>query len=105
SSPLSAARYPRATCKPPSRERIPTDFLMEFTVRPHDRKQGLNIVFFNTTGLNGENIFKSPIKPRDGTFKQYWDGDLQSYHVSYWAGAGANAGTRGGRANLRKNKD
>ena len=83
---------------------IPADFLLEFTVRPHNRKQGLNIVFFNTTGLTGENIFKSPIKPRDGSFKQYWDGDLKSYHVSYWAGAGANAGTRGGRANLRKNK-
>lgn len=85
-------------------KQIPADFLLEFTVRPHDRKQGLNIVFFNTTGLNGENIFESPIKPRDGSFKQYWDGDLKSYHVSYWAGAGANAGTRGGRANLRKNK-
>jgi len=34
-------------------------------VRPHDRKQGLNIFFFNTTGLNGENIFQSPIQPRD----------------------------------------
>ncbi|MBC8355988.1 MAG: DUF1961 family protein [Planctomycetes bacterium] len=85
-------------------KQIPADFLLEFTVRPHDRKQGLNIVFFNTTGLSGENIFKSPIKPRDGSFKQYWDGDLKSYHVSYWAGAGANAGTRGGQANLRKNK-
>ncbi|MBC8356383.1 MAG: DUF1961 family protein [Planctomycetes bacterium] len=85
-------------------KQIPADFLLEFTVRPHDRKQGLNIVFFNTTGLNGEDIFKSPIKPRDGSFKQYWDGDLKSYHVSYWEGAGANAGTRGGRANLRKNK-
>lgn len=84
-------------------KRIPADFLLEFTVRPHNRKNGLNIVFFNTTGPNGENIFDPPIKPRDGSFKQYWDGDLQSYHVSYWAGAGANAGTRGGQANLRRN--
>ena len=84
-------------------KRVPADFLLEFTVRPHDRKQGLNIVFFSTSGLHGENIFAPPIKPRNGSFKQYWQGDTQSYHVSYWAGAGSNAGTRGGLANLRRN--
>ena len=76
---------------------IPPDFLLEFTVRPENRKQGLNIVFFNARGLNGENIFETPIKPRDGLFKQYHSGDINNYHVSYWAG------TRG-TANLRKNK-
>ena len=81
-------------------KQIPANFLLEFTVRPHDRKQGLNSVFLNTTGLNGENIFQSPIKPRDGLFKQYWDGDLKSYHVSYWAGAGTNAGTRDERHSI-----
>ncbi len=47
---------------------VPPDFLLEFSVKPADRKQGLNIVFFNTRGLNGENIFEPPIKPREGTF-------------------------------------
>ena len=75
---------------------IPADFLLEFTIRPKDRKKGLNIVFFNTRGVNGENIFQPPIKPRDGTFRQYHSGDLNSYHVSYWAGDR-------GFANLRKN--
>lgn len=75
---------------------VPADFLLEFSVRPENRKQGLNIVFFNARGLHGENIFQPPIQPRNGLFKQYHSGDLNNYHVSYWAG---DRGT----ANLRKN--
>jgi hypothetical protein len=75
---------------------MPADFLLEFTVRPQNRRQGLNIVFFNARGIHGENIFQPPIKPRDGRFPQYHSGDLNSYHVSYWAG---DRGT----ANIRKN--
>ena len=48
---------------------VPADFLLEFTVRPQDRKQGLNIVFFNARGLNGESIFDSPLQKRNGLFK------------------------------------
>ena len=65
---------------------VPADFLLEFTVRPQDRKQGLNIVFFNARGLNGESIFDSSLQKRNGLFKQYHSGDLNNYHVSYWAG-------------------
>jgi len=79
------------------KKEVPADFLLEFTVRPDDRTTGLNIVFFNARGTGGENIFNPPIKPRDGTFKQYHSGDLNNYHVSYWAGDR-------GFANLRKNK-
>jgi rhamnogalacturonyl hydrolase YesR len=75
---------------------MPADFLLEFTVRPENRKQGLNIVFFNARGRRGESIFDPAIAPRDGLFKQYHSGDLNCYHVSYWA---AGRGT----ANLRKN--
>jgi hypothetical protein len=75
---------------------IPADFLLEFTVRPDDRKQGLNIVFFNTRGIRGENIFDPSLKPRDGLFKQYHSSDLNGYHISYWA---AGRGT----AHIRKN--
>jgi hypothetical protein len=32
---------------------VHADFLLEFTVRPDNRKQGLNIVFFNTRGSRG----------------------------------------------------
>jgi len=76
---------------------VPADFLLEFVVRPENRKRGLNIVFFNARGLNGENIFEPPIKKRTGLFVQYIKGDINNYHISYWAG------TRG-TANCRKNK-
>ena len=77
-------------------EVFPSDFLLEFTIRPQNRKDGLAIVFFNTRGINGENIFDPALKPRDGVFKQYHSGDLNNYHISYWAG---DRGT----ANIRKN--
>jgi len=76
---------------------MPADFLLEFSVRPENRKQGLNIVFFNSRGLRGEGIFDPAIAPRDGLFKQYHSGDLNGYHISYWA---AGRGT----ANCRKNR-
>ncbi len=79
------------------RREVPADFLLEFTVCPQERRRGPAIVFFNARGLNGENIFKPPIRARDGTFRQYHSGDIDSYHVSYWSGGRATA-------NLRKNK-
>ena len=75
---------------------MPADFLLEFTVRPQNRKQGLNIVFFSARGLHGESVFDPALKPRDGFFSQYHSDDLNSYHVSYCA---AGRGT----AHVRKN--
>ena len=68
------------------RKEIPADFLLEFTLRPKNRSEGLNIVFFNARGVNGEHVFDPGLQPRDGTFRQYHSGDLNSYHISYWAG-------------------
>jgi hypothetical protein len=76
---------------------IPADFLLEFTVRPAHRDQGLNIVFFNARGVGGESIFDASLAPRDGTFRQYTEGDINCYHASYWA-AGRET------TNMRKNK-
>jgi hypothetical protein len=64
---------------------VPADFLLEFSFRPQNRRQGLAIIFFNTRGVNGESVFDPALKPRDGTFLQYLRSDLNSYHVSYWA--------------------
>ncbi|MDO8541437.1 MAG: DUF1961 family protein [Opitutaceae bacterium] len=75
---------------------MPADFVLEFTVRPRDRGDGLNIVFFNTRGAHGENIFASSLNPRTGLFRQYHSSDLNGYHISYWAG-------KRGTANVRKN--
>lgn len=76
---------------------VPADFLLEFTVRPSNRQLGLNIVFFGAKGLNGENIFEPPIQPRTGLYPQYNRGDINAYHISYWA---ANRES----ANFRKSK-
>ncbi len=67
------------------RREVPTDFLLEMAVRPQDKRHGLNIVFFNTRGVDGESVFAPSLAPRDGLFKQYHSGDLNNYHVSYWA--------------------
>ena len=75
---------------------MPADFLLEFKVRPQDRKNGLNIIFFNARGIHGESIFDPALKPRSGIFAQYHSGDLNNYHISYWAG-------ERGTANVRKN--
>jgi hypothetical protein len=76
---------------------MPADFLLEFKVRPQDRKQGLNIIFFNARGLHGESVFDPALKPRNGLFAQYHSGDLNCYHISYWAGERSTA-------NVRKNR-
>lgn len=76
---------------------IPPDFLLEFSFRPHNRRQGLAIVFFSARGDGGRSVFDPGLKPRDGTFVQYLRGDLDNYHISYWAG---DRGT----ANVRKNR-
>jgi hypothetical protein len=76
---------------------MPRDFLLEFSFRPRDRQQGLAIVFFAARGDAGRSIFDPSLKPRDGTFLQYLRGDLDNYHISYWAGGR-------GTANVRKNR-
>jgi hypothetical protein len=75
---------------------MPTDFVLEFTVRPQNRQEGLNIIFFSTRGAGGKDIFDPTLAPRTGVFRQYHSSDLNGYHISYWAGAR-------GTANVRKN--
>jgi hypothetical protein len=75
---------------------MPAEFLLEFTMRPQNRKEGLNIVFFSTRGAKGESIFDPGLKKREGVFRQYHSSDINGYHISYWAG---DRGT----ANVRKN--
>ncbi len=76
---------------------MPADFLLEFKMRPRSRKDGLAIIFFSTRGLHGESIFDPTLARRTGVFQQYHSGDLNGYHVSYWAG---DRGT----AHIRKNQ-
>ncbi|NBV52123.1 MAG: DUF1961 family protein [Verrucomicrobia bacterium] len=54
------------------------------------------MIFFNARGIHGESIFDAKLQPRSGIFAQYHSGDLNNYHISYWAG-------ERGTANVRKN--
>ena len=63
----------------------PADFLLEFEVSPKDSKNGLAIIFFCARGRDGQGIFALNKAPRQGEFKRYHSGDLNCYHVSYWA--------------------
>jgi hypothetical protein len=67
------------------KKEMPADFLFEVALRPQNKRKGLNIVFFSYRGINGESIFSPALAPRDGNFKLYHSGDLNGYHVSYWA--------------------
>jgi len=79
---------------------LPADFLLEFDVRIVS-DHGLNIIFFCAKGRGGEDALDPALAERTGIFGHYTMGDLNCYHVSYFA---HNPG-RGGRAtsNLRKN--
>jgi len=81
--------------------RFPADFLLEFSVLPHDANKGLNIVFFAAMGRKGGGIFDLSQPKRDGRFRAYHSGGLDAYHVSYWATD--EDGKARGTAHIRKN--
>ena len=75
---------------------FPADFLLEFDVSPVDPGEGLAIIFFCAKGLDGESVFALNQPYRDGEFRRYNRGQIDCYHVSYWA-------SDRGYGNLRKN--
>jgi len=80
---------------------IPNNFKAEWEVKNLNTKAGLCIVFFATTGINSEDIFATSLPKRNGNFKQYINGAIKNYHISYYA----NAKNEPGRevTHLRKN--
>lgn len=82
-------------------EKLPDSFVAEWDAQALKTDAGLVIVFFAAKGVNGESIFDPSIPPRDGTFTQYTEGQIRSYHISYYANAAHNPDR--GHANLRKN--
>jgi type 1 glutamine amidotransferase len=80
---------------------FPADMLIEFGVSPADPNNGLNIVFFAAKGRDGGSIFDMSQPLRDGEFKTYHSGEINNYHVSYWAIT--PTGEARGTANIRKN--
>lgn len=82
-------------------ENFPSRFIAEWEVQNLDPTEGLLIVFFATTGLNGEDIFDPALPKRDGTFKFYTRDQLKGYHISYYTNNPKNPERQ--LANLRKN--
>jgi len=85
---------------------FPKDFLLEFDITVERPDEGLAIVFFaaRPVGDPAGSIFKLGLAKRNGTFRNYIVGDVNSYHVSYLAAS--SSGTMGGcrrSANCRKN--
>lgn len=80
---------------------LPADFVAEFEFRLLGL-EGLNILFFCASGKEGRNLFDPSQARRDGVFERYHSGDIDCYHVSYFA----NTPNEPGRAtvNLRRNK-
>jgi len=74
---------------------FPADFICEWDFK-RTVDVGLTIVFFCARGKGGEDIWDESRAPRDGTFKQYIYGDVNSYHISYYANGREST-------NMRKN--
>lgn len=81
---------------------FPCNFIAEWEVQNHHPEAGLCIIFFSAIGINGEDLFAPSLKPRNGIFNQYTKGDINNYHISYYA----NTPTQKDRpfSHLRKNK-
>jgi len=81
---------------------LPENFLAEWDFQLLDPDgPGLAIVFFAARGQNREDLFDPALAPRNGVFARYHSGDINCYHISYYA----NNPFRPGRitSNLRKN--
>jgi hypothetical protein len=64
---------------------FPADFLLEFEMSPCGSANGLTIVFFCASGLNGEDIFDLSLPPRRAEYKAYHSGEMANYTDSYWS--------------------
>lgn len=80
-------------------ESFPESFLAEWEFVLED-PIGLTIVFFAARGDNDRDLFDPSLQPRDGDFQQYIRGDVDSYHISYYARMPFEPRSM---ANLRKN--
>lgn len=81
---------------------FPANFVAEWEVQNLNTDAGLCIVFFAALGLNGEDVLSSKLPKRTGRFKQYTNGAVNNYHISYYANSKNEKGRE--TANLRKNK-
>lgn len=84
---------------------FPDNILIEFEMNVEDTTRGLTILFFATRNLQGGSPFAPGMEKRGGIFTRYHSGQLNGYHVSYWAcNVQAEIGIPRRTANLRKNR-
>lgn len=82
-------------------EDFPESFIASWEVQNLNPDAGLLIVFLAAKGDQGEDIFDPSLPARDGTFDQYTEGRIKSYHLSYYANVAHEPGRS--HVNLRKN--
>jgi hypothetical protein len=71
--------------------------LIEYDFSPAS-EQGLCILFFCARGSDGRDLFDPSLAERTGRFSQYVNGDIETYHCSYYRNRGGETGV----CNLRK---
>lgn len=65
-------------------EIFPESFVAEWEMEVLS-EYGLCIVFFAASGTEGRDLFDSSLATRDGVFQQYTQGDIECYHISFYA--------------------
>ena len=80
---------------------VPDCFIAEWRTQNLEPDAGLCIVFFAATGANDQSIFDPALPERHGRFNSYIKGQIDNYHISYYANAPHNPDRR--RSHLRKN--
>ncbi len=81
---------------------FPDSFIAEWESQNIKTDAGLCIIFFAAKGVNGEDIFDPKLPARDGTFSFYIRGEMNCYHISYYANNPKKPDR--GDSHLRKNK-
>lgn len=64
---------------------FPESFVAEWDAWNQETDAGLCVMFFASTGANGESIFDESLSGRSGKFSQYVKGDIKNYHLCYYA--------------------
>ncbi|UCH65614.1 MAG: DUF1961 family protein, partial [Ignavibacterium sp.] len=62
---------------------FPQNISIEWKFKPI-KEPGLAILFFSAKGLKGEDIFDPSLQKREGIYKRYHSGDINTYHISYF---------------------
>jgi len=82
-------------------EDMPASFIAQWEAQVLS-DNGLLIVFLSGAGEDGRDLFDKSLEKRTGDFFDYINGDINCYHISYYANTPFNPGRI--TSNFRKNK-